>query len=143
MRSGAGRIAVLIAVVAAAVVLFVVLSGGDDDDGDGDGTTTAAGGSTQTGTTQVPSEDVIRVRNGEPVGGVQRLTYERGDQVGINVDLDQPAEEVHVHGYEISEPAERTPVKLSFTADIDGLFEVEVHGHEFGDVPIAELRVNP
>ena len=144
MRSNGARVGVIIAVIAAAVVLFIVLSGGDDD-GDG-GTTSATTGSTSNagpGTATAPAApDVIVVKDGKPVGGVQRLMYDRGDQVNFEVQLDQPAEEVHVHGYEIEEPAETSPVRLSFPADIDGLFEVEVHG-DSGEFQIAELRVNP
>jgi hypothetical protein len=143
MQSNAARIGILIAVVAAAVVLFVVLSGGDDDGGDDSTTGATTGSTTISNTTTGPqAPDLIRVENGEPVGGVQRLTYGGGDRVRIEVRLDQPAEYVHVHGYEIEEPAETSPVRLDFNADIDGLFEIEVHGAG-GDVQIAELRVNP
>jgi hypothetical protein len=98
---------------------------------------------TQTpGTVSNPSR-VITVRNGEPVGGVETLTYDKGDPVDIEVQLDQPEEEVHVHGYEIDRPAESSPVRLSFTADIDGVFEVELHRGDGSEAQIAELRVNP
>jgi hypothetical protein len=140
MQSNAARIAVLIAAIAIAVVLFVVLS---DDDGGGDEATTVATAPTPTATTEASSAEVIRVRNGEPFGGVHRLDYERGNEVRLEVQLDRPAEEVHIHGYDITESAASSPVRVSFEADIDGLFEVEVHSHEFGDVPIAELRINP
>lgn len=143
MQSNAARIAALIGVVAAAIVLFVVLSGGDDEDG-GDRTpagTTGTATATDALTAPEPFE-LIQVKNGEPVGGVRTLTYDSGDRVKIEVQLDQAAEYVHVHGYEIEEPAESSAVRLAFPADIDGLFEIEVHGAE-GDVQIAELRVNP
>lgn len=140
MQSNAARIGVLIAVVAAAVVLFVVLSGGDDEGGDG----TTAGTPTQTAATTVAeSPDSITVANGEPVGGVKRLTYRKGDRVLIDVAVDRSVEEVHVHGYEITEPAEKSPVRLSFPADIDGVFEIEVHLTDGTDAQVAELRVNP
>ena len=71
MQSNAARIGVLIAVVAAAVVLFVVLSGGDDDEGDG--TTTTATTATEA-TTIADAPESITVANGEPVGGVKRLS---------------------------------------------------------------------
>lgn len=144
MQSTTARIGVLAAVVAVAVVLFIVLSGGDDDDGE---TTTAAVTTTTTGTTtdaeQPEGPPVITVRDGKPVGGVQDLTFDRGDQVRFVVQLAQPAEEVHVHGYEIEEPAGTSPVRVSFPADIDGVFDVEVHSHELGDIEIAKLTVNP
>jgi hypothetical protein len=144
MQSTTARIGVLAALVAVAVVLFIVLSGSDDDDGDA---TTTAAATTATGTTTQASQPagppVITVRNGKPVGGVQELTFTKGDQVRFVVELDQPEEEVHVHGYEITEPATSSPVRLNFQADIDGVFDVEVHSHEFGDIEIAKLTVNP
>jgi hypothetical protein len=143
MQSTTARIGVLAAVVAVAVVLFIVLSGGDDDDGK---TTTATATSTVETTTnagQPAGPPVITVRDAKPVGGVQDLTFNRGDQVRFAVQLDQPAEEVHVHGYEIEEPAGTSPVRVSFPADIDGVFEVEVHSDEFGEFEIAKLTVNP
>jgi hypothetical protein len=139
MQSNAVRAGVLAAVVAAAVVLFIVLSGGDDEGGNGGGETTAASGAA----TVSSQSQVITVRNGKPVGGVNTLTYDKGDPVDLEVQLDQPEEEVHVHGYEIERPAEDSPVRVSFTADIDGVFEVEVHRRDGSEAQIAELRVNP
>jgi hypothetical protein len=147
MQSTTGRIGVLVAVIAAAVILFVVLSGDDDNGEETTATvaettaTTAAGTATDAG--QPAEPPVIIVRNGKPVGGVQELTFERGERVLFAVELDQPAEEVHVHGYEIEEPATKSPVRVSFTADIDGVFDIEIHSHELGDVEIAKLTVNP
>ncbi len=144
MQSNAARIGVLAAVVAAAVVLFIVLGGDDGDGGDGTTTTTAtATTATATGTTDSSAPQLIVVKDGEPVDEVRTLTYERGDPVNIEVQLDPPEEEIHVHGYEITEPAEKSPVRLSFKADIDGLFEIEVHRTDGTDELIAELRVNP
>jgi hypothetical protein len=139
MQSNAARLGVLAAVIAAAVVLFIVLNGGDDSgEGGGDGTTTAANA------TATPSgPQVITVSGGEPVGGVKTLTYNKGDKVNLQVDLDQPEEEIHVHGYEIEKPADTSPVRLTFTADIDGIFEIEVHKVGGGEAEIAELKVNP
>jgi hypothetical protein len=141
MQSTTARIGVLLAVVAAAVVLFIVLSG--DDDNGGETTTTTTTAETTTEASQPAGPPVITVRNGRPVGGVQDLTFNRGDRIQFVVQLDQPAEEVHVHGYEITEPAATSPVRISFPADIDGVFEVEVHSHELGDIEIAKLTVNP
>lgn len=138
MQSTTARIGLLAALVAIAAVLFIVLSGDSDDDSETTTTTTTA----QAGG-QPAGPPVITVRNGKPVGGVQDLTFNKGDRVEFEVQLDQPAEEVHVHGYEIEEPAENSPVRVSFPADIDGVFEVEVHSHELGDIEIAELTVNP
>jgi hypothetical protein len=142
MQSTTARIGVLVAVVAAAMVLFVVLSG-DDDNGGGTTTTTATTAGTTTEASQPAGPPAITVRNGKPVGAVQDHPFDRGHRIHFVLQLDQPAEEVHVHGYEITEPAETSPVRVSFPADIDGVFEVEVHSHALGDVEIAKLTVNP
>lgn len=120
-------------------MLFVVLSGGDD--GEGDGTTTAT--TATEATTIADAPESLTVANGEPVGGVKRLSYQRGDRVRVEVTVDASVEEIHVHGYEITEPAAKSPVRLSFPADIDGLFEIEAHLADGADAQIAELRVNP
>jgi FtsP/CotA-like multicopper oxidase with cupredoxin domain len=144
MQSRAARLGVLGAAVVAAVVLFIVLQDNNGDDGDGGGsTTTGAAKTTGTVTNAAPSVDVLTVRDGQPLGGVKTLTYDKGDQVRVEVRLNTPEEEVHVHGYEISEPAEQSPVRLSFPAKLDGIFEIELHGLDGSEEQIAELRVNP
>jgi hypothetical protein len=141
MQSTTARIGLLAALVAVAVVLFIVLSG--DDDNGGETTTTATvPTTTEPGGQPAVGPPVVTVRDGKPVGGVQDLTFNRGDRVEFEVRLDQPAEEVHVHGYEIEEPAATSPVRVSFRADIDGVFEVEVHG-DGGEFEIAQLTINP
>ena len=54
------------------------------------------------------------MRDGAPVGGVQELTYAKGDQVRIKVKLDEPQEDVHIHGYEIESlnPTTRGQLRL-------------------------------
>src|SRR5215217_196366 len=141
MQSNAARIGVLLAALAAALVLFVVLSGGDDDGGDSGGGPATTLSSGETTVTSAPR--VITVKNGEPVGGVETLIFDKGDPVRIEVRLDRPEEEVHVHGYEIERSAETNPVRLSFNADIDGVFEIEAHRADGSDAEIAEVRVNP
>ena len=37
----------------------------------------------------------------------------------------------------------RCDARLEFTADIDGKFEIEAHSHTAGDIPLAELTVQP
>jgi hypothetical protein len=142
MQSRAISAVVVVALVVAAVVLFVVLS---DDDGDTD---QAASGTTTTATTTTkekkekpkpkPEVTTIVVKGGEPVGGVQELTYTAGDEVRFDVESDV-AEEVHVHGYDLIE--EVSPGKVAsfdFPADIEGGFEVELEGAQ---VQIAVLTV--
>ena len=128
MQSRVARLGVLAAVIAAAAAVFVVLQ----NDNSGDSSDTATG-------VQVLQVD----KNGDPVGGVKKLTYNKGDQVQLEVRLAAPEEEVHVHGYEIEKPAEHSPVSFSFPANLDGVFEVEVHKLDHTEGPIAELHVNP
>jgi hypothetical protein len=141
MQSATARIGLLAALAAIAVVLFIVLSG--DDDNGGETTTTTAATTAEAGGQPPAGPPVITVRDGKPVGGVQDLTFNKGDQVRFEVQLDQPAEEVHVHGYDIEEPGATSPVRVSFPADIDGVFEVELHTDDGEEFELAELTVNP
>jgi FtsP/CotA-like multicopper oxidase with cupredoxin domain len=127
MRSSAARFGLLAAVIAAAVVLFIVLN----NDNGNESSDTSKG------------LQVITVNDGNPVGGVKTLTYNKGDEVQLEVRLNTPEEEVHVHGYEIEKPAGHSPVRLSFPANLDGVFEIELHELDHAEAPIAELHVNP
>jgi hypothetical protein len=138
--SRAARIAILAALAAAAVVLFIVLSGSDDDSGDDDGDRTTATGTATA--PQPPAFDVVEMRDGEPVGGVQRLTYTKGDRIRIEVKLDEPQEDVHIHGYEQEKLNPSGSVRFDFPANLDGIYELEAHGPS-GDVVLAEIVVQP
>lgn len=131
-------LALLLAVFA---VAGLAACGSDDDSATTAGTT--ANGNEKATTweeSEKPATPTIVVRNGEPVGGVQELEYSSGDEIRFRVSSNQ-ADEVHVHGYDVEEeiPAGGSAT-LSFPADIEGIFEVELHGSE---TQIAELRVNP
>jgi FtsP/CotA-like multicopper oxidase with cupredoxin domain len=128
MQSRAARLGLVAAVVVVAIVVFVVLKNNNSD----------TSGDTAKGV-QVLNVD----GSGNPVGGVKTLTYDKGDQVQLHVNLAAPEDEVHVHGYEIEKPAEHSPVTFSFPAKLDGEFEVEVHRLDKTEGPIAELHVNP
>lgn len=140
MQSTAARAVLLVVLAAAAVGLFVVLSGGDDDDG-GSETTTEATVATTTAPPK-PQFEVITMKNGAAVGGVQELEYSKGDQIRIEVRLDEPQEDIHIHGYDIEKLNPSGTVKFDFPANLDGIFELEAHGPS-GDVPLAEIVVNP
>ena len=131
MQSRAARLGVLAVVIVAAVVVFIVLQ--NDNSSDDSGNSDATQG------VQVLNVDA----SGNPVGGEKTLTYNVGDQVQFRVNLAKPEEAVHVHGYEIDKPAEKSPVTFSFPAKLDGLFEIEVHRLDHTEGPIATLRVNP
>jgi hypothetical protein len=119
----------------AAITGLVACGGGND-------TTSASsasggGSATTTGETAPPT---ITIKNGEPVNGVETLEYSAGEQAEFKVSSDEEVE-VHVHGYEIEKevPANGT-VTFSFPAELEGIYEVELHPSE---EQIAELRVNP
>jgi plastocyanin len=105
--------------------------------GSGDSTTSSSGSETSKAEGEPPTIDV---RDEEPVNGVETLEYSAGEQVEFKV-RSNTATEVHVHGYEIEDqvPAGKT-VTVSFPAELEGIYEVEVHPAE---EQIAELRVNP
>jgi plastocyanin len=151
---------VAVAAVVVLAVAFALLQPGDDDDtptnasntattteapatveaspAEEDTTTTAT--ATAPAAPPQPAATRIRVRGGEPVGGVETIEVERGDTIRFTVSSDQP-DEVHVHGYDLERPvAPGAPARFSFTADADGIFEVELHGSH---TQIASLEVQP
>ena len=83
----------------------------------------------------------IVVKNGQPEGGLKHLTVKKGGTVDLAVSTDI-ADEVHVHGYDIEKPVKAGgTVKFHFKANMDGVFEVEVHKPT--DNQIAALEVQP
>ncbi len=62
----------------------------------------------------------------------------RGDEVTVIV-TSEVADEVHVHGYDVyADLTPGVPTEFTFTADIPGIFEVELEGsHEL----LFELEV--
>jgi hypothetical protein len=145
MGSPRARALVGVAAIAAAVVLFIVLSGGDDDSPSTTTapTTSAASGNADGGGGGGPSKPevpTIVVRDGEPVGGVQDLTFTSGDDIRFDVKSDTAAE-VHFHGYDVMEDVEAGgEVSFDVPADIEGVFEVEL---EETATQIAEITVEP
>jgi hypothetical protein len=107
--------------------------GGSDDDAE-----------SETGTTQTqptaPAVQTIRVVNGQPQGGVERLEFEKGERVRFKVQSDV-ADEIHVHGYDLMKDVTAGgSVSFSFPASIEGRFEIEL---EDAGTQIAELEVKP
>src|SRR6478735_6028296 len=95
-------------------------------------TTTTADTTTTTETTQTtPASEakviMVNVVKGVPKGGIQRPTVDKGDKVMLVVRTDS-GEAVHLHGYNIEkEVVPGKAVRLPFTANIAGRFEVELH----------------
>ena len=68
------------------------------------------------------------------------MTVAKGETVRFDVTSDI-AEEVHVHGYDIlQEVGPDAPAHFRFSADLEGIFEVELEG--VGE-EILEVRVEP
>lgn len=145
------RIGLIVLAVVVVAVAFVVARP-DDEDEDASSPPAAQ---TEPGTRKIPRETAeaptattesrpehrIRLRGGEPVGGVQRIEVKKGDFVRITVESDQP-DEIHLHGYDIERAsAPAAPARFSFRANIEGEFELE--GHEGGQTPVASLVVEP
>jgi hypothetical protein len=148
MGSPRARALVGVAAIAAAVALFIVLSGGDDDSPTTTttaATTTEAGGGDGSGGREAskppkPEVPTIVVKDGEPVGGAQELTFSSGDDIRFNVRSDAAAE-VHFHGYDVMEDVEAGgEASFDVPADIEGVFEVEL---EETATQIAEITVEP
>jgi hypothetical protein len=124
MNSNTARAAVGAVVVIVAVVLLVVLKSGSSDDSS----------ATTKGVT------TIVIENGEPVGGIAQLTYNKGEEVRFKVDSDV-SDEVHMHGYDIMKDVKAGgSVSFDFPATIEGVFEAELEGRK---EQILELTVNP
>jgi hypothetical protein len=155
--SSRARIGIVVGAVIVLVVAFVVASGSGDDDSNDKTTaaTTPAPAATQpagtpdttsTPTTATvtpppaPSTPVITVRDGKPVGGIQKLQYEKGDTIRFTVESDT-ADEIHFHGYDIGKDV-KAGGSVTFTtpATIEGRFIVELEG---SGTQIAEVEVDP
>jgi hypothetical protein len=105
--------------------------GGSDDGGSETGDDSGSGGA---------AVQTVNVVNGQPEGGVQKLSFKKGDQVRFKVVSDV-ADEIHVHGYDIKRDVEKGgSVSFSFKGTIEGRFEVEL---ENAGTQIADLEVTP
>lgn len=148
--TGGGRAGLLTAAAAVAVLAFVLLRPSDDEEPvatpdpaatqEPSTTGAPAGGADATRDEPPPEVTRLRVRGGEPVGGVARIEAEKGDTVRITVSSDGP-QHIHLHGYDVIEDAAPgAPARFKFKADLEGIFEIELEGP---GVQLAELRVEP
>ena len=152
MNDSRRNIALLLAAAVALVVGFLVLKPGSSDT---TATTATAPAVTtpaaRTPTTTAPATTappaptpapvtVIRVKGGEPVGGIKELSAKKGDTVRFEVVADV-SEEVHTHGYDILENvAPGKPAMFDFPAKLEGVFEIEL---EQSARQIGKLTVSP
>jgi hypothetical protein len=137
------------AVVVAVVGLFLVFRPDDDDGSAASGTTTAQ---TTAPTTTLPPPPPrppqppppVRVRivvqEGQPVGGVRRVTVAQGRRVVLIVTSDV-ADHVHLHGYEIMrDVGPGQPARIAFRATIAGTVEAELEDRR---VRLATITAQP
>jgi len=123
------------------IVAVILLAGGSDEtsesgnsaSSDATPTATATAGDAATATPK-PEPPLLQA------GKEQALNAKEGDTVSFRVVNDE-AEEVHVHGYDVTQELEPGKVEtLSFRADINGIFEIELEG---SGTLLAQLKVVP
>ena len=142
-RAGLLGIAVVILVVA----FLVLRPSSDDPETTADAptatptvaeTSTPDAGETETPTatpTPNPTVDPGPLLTG---AAVEKIRVDKGDTVRFRVRSPE-AEEVHIHGYDLfADLSPGTPAEIRFTADIPGVFEVELEG---SGLELVELQV--
>ena len=111
-----------VAAVIAVVAVVLISSGGSD-------TPAATSGAA-----------TVTVKDAKPVGGIKKVTYDKGDTIDLTIKSDTP-DEVHFHGYDIRKDVEAGgSVHFDVPATIDGDFEMELEQHK---EQIADVRVEP
>jgi hypothetical protein len=120
--------------VLTAAVLALAACGGDDSSGTAGATTTTATATTTPTTTAGPTTTTrpatpvieVRVAGGKVQGGVRREQVRRGETVVLRVVADV-TDHVHLHGYDLmADVAPGKPAEIRFTADLPGVWEVEL-----------------
>ncbi len=131
-----------------AIVLFVVLR---DNDGDGGREPAEVAAVAQDSNDEPkkpkpkpkrekPDIAAIEVEDAEPVGGVQKLEFDSGSEILVEVTSDVD-DELHLHGYDVYLDLKASrPATLEVPADIEGRFELESHTT---GVVLAEISVVP
>jgi ABC-type glycerol-3-phosphate transport system substrate-binding protein len=145
------RVALMLAAVTAGAIALAGCGGDSTNDAVTTTETTAtvptttADTTTTTETTQTPPASeakviMVKVVKGVPKGGIQRPTVHKGDKVVLVVRTDS-GEAVHLHGYNIEKDVvPGQAVRMPFTANIAGRFEVELHPT---DALLAVVEVKP
>ena len=145
------RVALMLAAVTAGAIALAGCGGDSTNDAvttteaTATAPTTTADTTTTTETTQTtPASEakviMVNVVKGVPKGGIQRPTVHKGDEVVLVVRTDS-GEAVHLHGYNIEKDVvPGQAVRMPFTANIAGRFEVELHPT---DALLAVVEVKP
>jgi hypothetical protein len=129
---------------AALNILVVVVAGGCGSSDNKPSATSRASTTSTSSTSSITSSSSIgtlveiTVAAGQVAGGVKHVQVDVGSNVTIRITSDV-AEGLHVHGYDLKRDlTPGAPVELTFTADIPGVFDVEL---EHAGLKIAELQV--
>jgi predicted regulator of Ras-like GTPase activity (Roadblock/LC7/MglB family) len=115
------RIGLLAGAVVVAIVAFVLASGGNSEKA-----------------THTSGHAYIYVVGAKPRGGVQTLTYNKGEEVVFTVVSDV-ADEIHVHGFNFKkEVAKNGSVTFIFPATDQGghVIELEKRGQQIANLEI-------
>lgn len=145
MKLGRNPLILAAVLIIAVIALFLVLKPGGDDDSDAPVVTNSAtqkqaAKPDQKAKPKPPPIPTVIVKDGQPVDGVLGIEVDEGDQIRFKVESDTDGE-IHVHGFDISKNVTAGgSAKLSFKADITGIFEAEL---EYSGVPIVKLQINP
>jgi hypothetical protein len=112
--SGRQRVVLLALAVVVAVGAFVIArSGGSNDDNE-----------------KTSGQATVEVKDAKPVGGIQNLTWKKGETIDLTVHSDT-ADEVHFHGYDVhKDVAKGGTVRFQIPATITGKFIVELEDHK-------------
>ena len=152
------KVVLALAILGLAISIGVAACGGGDDETAATTTATTTSAATSTApdsdttgpvdtsepttppTEQTPFTAIrITVKGGRPAGGIQHPTVALGD-VGGDVDDRIVADEVHFHGYDLSQDVKAGgTAQIPFHATIPGRFEIEL---ENTGVQLAELTVS-
>jgi heme/copper-type cytochrome/quinol oxidase subunit 2 len=148
------RIGLVVGTLAVLVIAFRLLAPGDDSKtsattpqpatsppSTATTTTPTATGGANARTPPAPTYTTIRVKGGQPVGGVKTITVDKGDRVRIQVSSPDTSDEIHLHGYDLSRDLKAGGrVRFSFKATADGIYEIEL---ESVGTQIGKLVVEP
>jgi hypothetical protein len=112
--SGRQRAVLLALAVVVAVGAFVIArSGGSNDNNE-----------------KTSGQATVEVKDAKPVGGIQNLTWKKGQTIDLTVHSDT-ADEVHFHGYDVhKDVAKGGTVRFQIPATITGKFIVELEDHK-------------
>jgi heme/copper-type cytochrome/quinol oxidase subunit 2 len=135
----------LVVVVGVLAVGYLLGGCGGDDEGGGAAAATSTSGaatsSTGAASTTAGFSGVLveaRVTGNNVETASKRVRVDLGQKVRVQVEADR-AEEVHVHGYDLKgDVAPGKPAVIDFTANVPGVFEVELEG---SSLKLFELQV--